>query len=97
VKSDLKMDLVKDYQRPKYTWESGKISYDDLETNADFFYTELKGKSLSYTAVNLTRATWKGQLMYEQPSSYFGLNFDGRPDNPDTGKARLWRDTLILK
>jgi len=47
--------------------------------------------------VNLTKATFKGQLMYEQPSSYFGLNFDGRPDNPDTGKARLWRDTITLR
>ena len=97
VKADLKMDLVKDYQRPKYDWESGRIGYGDIETNADFFFTEKRGDKLSFTTVNLTRATYKGQLMYEQPSSYFGLNFDGRPDNPDIGKARLWRDTIRLK
>jgi hypothetical protein len=97
IKSDLKMDLVRDYQRPKYNWESGKIGYGDIETNADFFYTEQQGDKLSFTAVNLTKATFKGQLMYEQPSSYFGLNFDGRPDNPDVGKARLWRDTITVK
>ncbi len=97
VKCDLKMDLVRDYQRPKYTWEAGKVGYGDIETNADFFYTEKVGNKLSFTAVNLTKATFKGQLMYEQPSSYFGLNFDGRPDNPDTGKARLWRDTITIR
>jgi hypothetical protein len=94
IKSDLKMDLVRDYQRPKYDWESGRIAYGDVETNADFFYTELKDKQLSFTVVNLTRATFKGQEMYQQPSSYFGLNFDGRQDAPDVGKARLWRDTI---
>jgi hypothetical protein len=97
VKADLKMDLVRDYQRPKYNWESGRIAYGDIETNADFFYSEIKDKQMSFTVVNLTRATYKGQEMYQQPSSYFGLNFDGRQDNPDIGKARLWRDTITIR
>lgn len=97
IKSDLKMDLVRDYQRPKYNWEAGRIVYGDIETNADFFYTEQKGNKLSFTVVNLTKATFKGQEMYQQPSSYFGLNFDGRPDASDTGKARYWRDTITLR
>jgi hypothetical protein len=97
VKSDLKMDLVRDYQRPKYSWESGKIGYGNIETNADFFYTEQKGNQLSFTVVNLTKATFNGQELYQQPSSYFGLNFDGRQDAPDTGKARLWRDSVTLR
>lgn len=96
VKCDLKMDLVRDYQRPKYTWDSGRIKYEDVETNADFFYTDQKGRQLAYTVVNLTKATYKGQLLFEQPSSYFGLNFDGSPDASRTGKARLWRDTITV-
>ncbi|MDD4644572.1 MAG: hypothetical protein PHY99_01125 [Bacteroidales bacterium] len=97
MKSDLKEDLVKDYQRPKYDFATGKLAYGDIETNADFFYTEQKGDKLSFTVVNLTKATYKGKTLYEQPSSYFGLNFDGRQDAPDIGKARLWRDTIVVK
>ncbi len=97
IKSDLKMDLVKDYVRPKYDWEAGRITYGDIETNADFFYTEQKGNELSFTVVNLTRATFKGVEMYQQPSSYFGLNFDGRQDAPDIGKARLWRSAMTVR
>jgi hypothetical protein len=94
IKSDLKSDWTRDDIRPKYSWESGRIKYGDIETNGDFFFTELKGNDLSFTVVNLTRATYKNKLLYQQPSSYFGLNFDGKPDRPGIGKARYWRDTI---
>ncbi|MCD6333001.1 MAG: hypothetical protein J7L89_06985 [Bacteroidales bacterium] len=97
IKCDLKKDWVRDDQRPKYTWEAGRIRYGDIETNADFFFTDRTGNQLSYTMVNLTRATWKNQVLYQQPSSFYGLNFDGRPDQPGVGKARLCRETRKLK
>jgi hypothetical protein len=96
IKSDMKADWTRDYRRPKYSWESGRVEYGDIETNADFFFTEQKGGELSFTVVNLTRATYMGQLLYQQPTSYFGLNFDGEPDRPDSGKARLWRGKIKL-
>ncbi len=94
IKNDLKSDWTRDDLRPKSSWESGKILYGEIETNADFFFTEQKGEDLSFTVVNLTRATYQGKLLYQQPTSYFGLNFDGKPDRPGIGKARLWRDTI---
>ena len=97
IKSDFKSDLTKDHRRPKYSWETGRIKYGDMETNADFFFTDQKNGELSFTVVNLTRAIFKGKLLYQQPSSYFGLNFDGTPDRPDVGKARLWRDVVKLE
>lgn len=97
AKCNLKMDMVRDYERPKYSWESGKIRFEDVQTNADFFYTDLTGNELNFTVVNLTKAYYRNQLLFEQPSSYFGLNFDGQPDASRTGKARLWRDRVVLK
>ena len=94
IKNDLKSDWTRDDLRPKYSWESGKIMYGEIETNADFFITEQKGNDLSFTVVNLTRATFQGKLLYQQPTSYFGLNFDGKSDRPGIGKARLWRDKI---
>lgn len=94
VKADLKMDNVVDYQRPKYSYESGRIKFEEFEFNGDFVYTDQKGDQLAFTVVNLTRALYRNQVLFEQPTSYFGLNFDGKPDASRTGKARLWRDVV---
>ena len=97
VKSDLRMDMIRDYRRPKYTYESGKIVYDKVETNSDFFITRKSGDKLSYTAVNVTKILYGGKLLFEQKPSYFGLAFDGSPDVEGVGKARYWRETVTLK
>jgi hypothetical protein len=97
VKSDLRMDMVRDYRRPKYTYESGKIVYDKVETNGDFFITRKSGDKLSYTAVNVTKIFFEGKLLFEQKPAFFGLAFDGSPDVLGEGKARYWRETVSLK
>jgi hypothetical protein len=97
VKSDLRMDMIRDYRRPKYTYESGKIVYDKVETNSDFFITRRSGAVLSYTAVNVTKILFDGKLLFEQKPAYFGLAFDGSPDVQGVGKARYLRETIMLK
>ncbi|MFC2097058.1 hypothetical protein ACFLSI_01865 [Bacteroidota bacterium] len=97
VKCDMRMDMQRDYRRPKYTYESGKIKYKYLETNGDFFYTSLKDNKLSYTVVNLTKAKYKGKIIFSQPANFFGLAFDGSSDESGIGKARYWRDEVQLK
>ncbi len=97
VKNDLRMDMIRDYRRPKYTYESGKINYGPIETNGDFFFTELKGGSLNYTIVNLTKAFYEKQLLFEQQSGYFGLAFDGSEDVSGLGKARYWREKVEVE
>lgn len=97
VKCNLRMDMVRDWRRPKYTYESGRIEYGDLETNGDFFYTNRMGKTLGFTVVNLTRAIYGDHVLFDQPGAYFGLAFDGSSDQSGTGKARYWRDSIELK
>ena len=97
MKCDLRMDMIRDYRRPKYTYESGKISFDKVETNSDFFITRKTGDKLSFTAVNVTKIFYGGRLLFEQKPSYFGLAFDGSPDVLGVGKARYWRENIILK
>lgn len=97
VKSDLRLDMIRDYRRPKYTYESGKINYDKVETNSDFFITRKSADKLSFTAVNVTKILYGGRLLFEQKQNYFGLPFDGSPDVQGVGKARYWRETVDLK
>ena len=97
LKCNLRMDMIRDYRRPKYTYESGRIVYDRVETNGDFFITRKKGSELSYTVVNVTKMFYDGKLLFEQKPAYFGLPFDGSPDVLGIGKARYWREKITLK
>jgi len=97
VKNDLRKDMARDFKRPKYTYEAGKLRFGDFETNGDFLYAAVAGESLSYTVVNLTRAFYKGKLLHEAKPWLSGLAFDGSPDVPEQGKLRYWRDTVTLK
>jgi hypothetical protein len=94
VKNDLRMDISRDWRRPKYTYESGKIRYGDIETNGDFVFASLRGKKLKYTIVNLTKALFKNKILFEAKPSYYGLAFDGSPDKSGVGKLRYWRDEV---
>lgn len=97
VKRDLRRDMVRDWRRPKYTYESGRIAYGDWETNGDFLFVVTEGKKLSYTAVNLTKIKFKDQWLLDPRPALYGLAFDGSPDAPGVGKLRYWRDMVEIK
>ncbi|MFC1564782.1 hypothetical protein ACFL6G_07580 [candidate division KSB1 bacterium] len=97
MKRNMRMDMIRDYRRPKYTYEAGKMEFGKLETNADFFYTCKKEDKLSFTIVNLSRAFYDGQNIFDMKSGFYGLAFDGSSDQSGIGKARYWRDEVIIK
>jgi hypothetical protein len=97
VKSDLRMDMARDWRRPRYTYEAGRIAVGDFETNGDFLFGALKGDRLDYTIVNLTKALFRRQTLFEARESTFGLAFDASPDQAGIGKLRYWRDSVLVK
>jgi hypothetical protein len=97
AKNDLRQDMSRDNKRPRYTYEAGKVRYGDIETNGDFVFAAMDGASLSYTIVNLTKALFKDRLLVEGKPWLSGLAYDGRPDSPERGKLRYWRDTVLLR
>jgi len=97
VKNDLRMDISRDWRRPKYTYESGKIIIGEIETNGDFVFASLRGAKLNYTIVNLTKALYKDKILIEAKPSLFGLAFDASPDQAGIGKLRYWRDEVALE
>lgn len=97
VKNDLRMDMARDWRRPRYTYESGKMNYGDIETNGDFVFASLQGTTLDYTIVNLTKALYKDRVLVEAKPGFFGLAFDGSPETTGVGKLRYWRDKVELR
>jgi hypothetical protein len=97
VKNDLRMDIARDWRRPRYTYEAGKIGFGDFETNGDFLFASISENNLAYTIVNLTKAFFKDKPLFEAKSSYYGLAFDASPDKGGLGKLRYWRDEIQIK
>ncbi len=97
IKNDLRMDMARDWRRPRYTYESGRMNYGDIETNGDFVFASLQGTILNYTIVNLTKAMYRNRVLVEAKPGFFGLAFDGSPETTGVGKLRYWRDKVNLK
>jgi pyruvate dehydrogenase E2 component (dihydrolipoamide acetyltransferase) len=96
LKNDLRMDMARDWRRPRYVYEAGRIAYGDLETDGDFVFASQNSSELAYTIVNMTRAERKGQVLFQGGQSFFGLAFDGSADAAGVGKVRYWRDTVKI-
>ena len=96
VKNDLRMDMARDWRRPRYTYEAGKIEFGEFETNGDFLFASLKNSKLDYTIVNLTKAFFKDIPLFEAKSSFYGLAFDASPYTGGLGKLRYWKDEIDI-
>lgn len=96
VKMDLRMDVCRDWRRPRYTYESGRIRFGRIESNGDFVFAEQKDDRLNYTIVNLTKALYDKKIIFEAKAAFSGLVFDGSPDQPGINKVRYWRDSVII-
>lgn len=97
IKNDLRRDISRDWRRPRYTYEAGKIKYGDFETNGDFIFASRSDLNLDYTIVNLTRAWYKDQELIRVKSGFFGLSYDASPDKGGESKLRYWRDSIKLE
>ncbi|MDY7108206.1 MAG: hypothetical protein SYC29_06170, partial [Planctomycetota bacterium] len=96
VKADLRMGIARDWRRPRYTYDAGRIRFDELESDGDFVFASKRAARLDFTIVNLTRAVHGGQVLYQAKPSYFGLAFDASPETKGVGKVRYWRATAEL-
>jgi hypothetical protein len=94
LKNDLRMDMGRDWRRPRYLFEKGRIAYGDLETDGDLVFAVEDGRELAYTIVNMTRVDHAGKTVFQNGQSFYGLAFDGSADASGVGKVRYWRDAV---
>jgi hypothetical protein len=90
LKLDLERELVRDWRRPMYTYESGKTQYGDFETDGHFLVAVEGKDSISYSVSGATKIVHKGSILHEQPATLSNLSYDGTPDKPGVGKLRRW-------
>ena len=95
IKNDLRQDMSRDFRRPRYTYEAGRIKLGGLETDGDFVFASDRGGTLDYTIVNLTKAVYRGRTLVEAGEGNYGLGYDARPDRGGIGKMRYWREKAV--
>ena len=89
--------MSRDFRRPRYTFDAGRITLGAIETDGDFIFAADEDGSLDYTIVNLTRALYKGKALVEGGEALFGLGYDAKPDRGGLGKLRYWRDKVVVR
>ena len=52
---------------PRYSWESGKILYNEILTDADFAFVEEKSNKISYGFINGSGIEYRGKKLYRTP------------------------------
>ena len=104
LKGDLRRDIARDWRRPRYTYEAGKILFGEFATDGDLLVasvpSSVEGQSkgtLNYTIINLTKAVFRDQILIAAKPYQYGLAFDGSADGPGIGKLRYWRDEADIR
>jgi len=90
AKLDMEAELIRDWRRPMYTYESGKTRYGDFETDAYTLFAVETPSNVRYAVVGAVRVDYRGKVLHEQLPVRVFLNFDGSPDQPGTFKMRFW-------
>jgi hypothetical protein len=94
AKLDLEGELFRDWRRPMYDYESGKVTYGDYETDAFNVFVVEDEESIHYAITGAVRIRKGDRVLHEQYPVEFGLSFDGSPDPPGTGKLRYWEESV---
>jgi hypothetical protein len=92
VKMDLEMEVARENIRPRYTYDLGKVTYGDYETDAHFFCATERAGVRSWSAVNVLNVKHRGvELMSALPNTH-SLQPDGSPDRLGMSKWRIWEE-----
>ncbi|NND72722.1 MAG: hypothetical protein HKN43_14190 [Rhodothermales bacterium] len=94
AKLDMEYELFRDWRRPMYNYESGKVSYGEYETDAYHLFVVEDDETLHFAVSGVVKIKKGDRVLHEQFPAEFGLAFDGSPDKPGIGKLRYWEEEV---
>ncbi|MBN1542858.1 hypothetical protein JW992_11985 [candidate division KSB1 bacterium] len=89
IKTDLDRDLLKEEIRPRYTYDSGKLNYGPVETDADLVFLEETANGPKFSATHLVKLIYADQVLFDTPESQF-FQVWGKSDRKGRAKWRRW-------
>jgi len=96
AKTDLLRDILNANKRPRYTFESGKVSYGPFATDASFFFARKGGESLYWAGTHLVGVHHEDRELFAATWGTFTLEPDDWATGLGPGKWRFWDDTVQL-
>jgi hypothetical protein len=97
IKGDLEMDYLQQNFRPRYNYESGKVTYGPFHTDGNFLYGKIAGKKIHWACSNMTKVKYNNFILHESLNLSFGLQPDGAGMRYGRAKWRYWEDELEIK
>jgi hypothetical protein len=94
LKIDLDSELARENIRPRYTWELGRATFGEFETDAHVLYATVTRDSVRYAASNVLKVLYNGEALMEALPNVHGLQLDGAPDRVGYVKWRSWEDEV---
>jgi len=96
AKTDLMRDILAANVRPRYTFESGRVTYGPFATDASFFFARTGGDGLQWAGTHLVGAYFQDQELFVAPPNTFTLEPDDWNTGFGAGKYRYWEGTVQL-
>jgi hypothetical protein len=90
MKMDYQADLFRDWRRPMYSYETGKVKFGDFTTDAMTLFAVMDPKNVRYGMVVGSKIEYKGKVLHEQGAAECDLAFDGSAPQPGVIKLRYW-------
>lgn len=90
MKMDLQADLVRDWRRPMYTYETGQVRFGDFTTDAMTLFAVMDPRKVRYGMVVGSKVMYKGRVLHEQGAMECDLAFDGSRPQSGVIKLRYW-------
>jgi len=88
-KLDPDMDLLKEDVRPRYNYDSGKLTFAEMETDADVCFLEIVNSKPYFSGTNLVKFVYKNHVLFDTPESQF-FQVWGKSDRKGRAKWRRW-------
>ena len=96
VREDLESGVLSSNARPRYTFDSGRVRYGPVETDASFAYAHVRSGDLSFLATHMVKVLFDGREVFSARPNTFWLQPNKGPTVYGMTKWRMWYDTVPL-
>ncbi|UCD25539.1 MAG: hypothetical protein JSW51_06390 [Gemmatimonadota bacterium] len=94
--TDLLREIIAANKRPRYTLESGRVTYGPFSTDASFLYARRNEQSLKWAAMHMVGVSYEDRELFAAPWNTFTLEPDDWATGLGAGKYRFWEGMIDL-
>jgi hypothetical protein len=97
AKTDLLRDILATNSRPRYTYESGKVTYGPFATDASFLFARLGSDSIDWAATHMVGVYHGERELFAAGWNTYTLEPDDWATGLGAGKWRYWEGSVERK